>query len=212
VLTDRGTFQYLQSIHAIHGLRIATQHNAAAARGGSTLLVNSFHVYAVNPARFADDSDVHVNVAGATAFIQWLTSPEAQAAVGAYMPGHRGPPFIPDAAPSISVAAPKPLAGSNRLAVTGSIRNVAPGTPPLSGVRMTLTAAQPGAIPQPVVAATTDSHGRFTLRFRPSRGARFTVQSPPVSKIENPTLRPIFGDLLAPTSRQIHMVRSRTSG
>lgn len=208
VLTDRGTFQYLQSIRGIHNLHIVTRNNAESAPGGSTLLVNSFHTYAVNPAKFTTDSHVHINLAAATAFLHWLTSPAAQVAVGAYMDSRGDPPFLPDAAPAISVSAPRPVA-SDRMAVTGSIRDVVPGTLPLRGIHLTLLATTSGSEPTPVTTATTDSHGRFALRFRPIPSTHFMVQSPPISRIEDPTIHPVFGDLLAAASAPVAMSRPR---
>jgi tungstate transport system substrate-binding protein len=203
VLTDRGTFDYLESTHAISHLRVVARNNAASAAGGNTLLVNSFHAYAINPAKFAGHSNVHINLAAAKSFLTWLTSPAAQAAVGAFM-GPTDPPFKPDAAPQLTTSSlPTHLRAGRRLTVTGSIRNAAPGTPPLAGVQILLRATPPGQSARTVATVTTNAIGRFVVRYRPTQSASYTITSPQISQIENAMLRPTFGDLLQPTSRPL---------
>jgi tungstate transport system substrate-binding protein len=203
VLTDRGTFDFLESTHAISHLQIVTRNNAASARGGDTLLVNSFHAYAINPAKFAGDSNVHLNLTAAEAFLTWVTSPKAQAEVKAFM-GPQDPPFKPDAAPKLTTSRlPRHVRAGHRLTVTGRIRNVVPGTPRLAGVQISLRATPHGTHARTVATDTTNAHGRFVLHYRPTRSASYTVASPQISQIENSTLRPTFGDLLHPTSRAL---------
>src|SRR6185503_6422786 len=48
-MTDRGTYDNLQSQGAIAGMKVVSEHNATNSRGGENLLINPFHVYAVNP-------------------------------------------------------------------------------------------------------------------------------------------------------------------
>jgi tungstate transport system substrate-binding protein len=199
VLTDRGTFEYLVSTGAIHDLGIVTRNNGPTARGGTTLLVNSFHAYALNPARFRGQSGVQLNVPAARAFLRWITSPPAQAAIGAFLGAKGDAPFVPDAAPDLTLAAlPGVPAGGRDLTLTGALRNVVPGAPPLGGVPVTLSSS--GAV---LARAVTGSDGRFSLRHRFQAHQRYTVASGPIGQVEKATLTPVFGDLLAPASRTI---------
>jgi ABC-type tungstate transport system permease subunit len=203
VLTDRGTFQYLESTHAISHLKIVTRDNKASARGGNTLLINSFHAYAINPAKFAGDSNVHINLAGAEAFLNWVTSPAGQRDVGKFMAAGGDPPFLPDAAPALGVdKAPKKLTAGHKLVVTGTLRNKVPGTPSLAGVQVRLTATPDRGPTKVVDTTTTTRQGHFRLHVRPKRSASYSVSSASISQIEipKPRLDPSFGDLLRPAS------------
>jgi tungstate transport system substrate-binding protein len=205
VLTDRGTYEYLLSTGAISHLKLVTSDNAATAPGGNTLLINSFHAYAINPAKFASDPGVQINLAGAEAFLNWVTSPAAQAAVGAFEASgaqHHGP-FLPDAAPKLTASKlPAKTPVGTSLTVKGAVTNVVPGTPPLAGVQVSLLAAKGAAAAAPVATTTTTATGSYALHYRPDANARYTVATPEISQIEipTPTLNPPFGDLLQPTA------------
>jgi tungstate transport system substrate-binding protein len=201
VFTDRGTFQYLKSTNAISNLQIVTRDNDAASPGGSTLLVNSFHAYAVNPAKFVGNTNVSINLPAAQAFLDWVTSSAAQTAVGQYLGAQGDPPFLPDAAPSLQVT---PVAGSivgaDTIHVTGHLANVVPGTPALSGVPVHLLARPAGelfALPTVVATGTTDSSGDFSIAYAPKQSYVYAVSTDALSKIENASLSPVFGDELA---------------
>jgi tungstate transport system substrate-binding protein len=212
VFTDRGTFQFLESEGAISNLQVVTNDRSTNAADDTDLLINSFHAYAINPTPFAGMSNVHINLPGAIAFLNWLTSPVGQKDVGAYqasLPG--GPSFLPDAAPALRISSPVPtdVKAGHKLTVSGSITNVVPGTPPLAGVQMTLSAKLAGASSATSVATSaTDANGKFTLKYTPTADATYTVSSAPISQIEIPipTLNPPFGDLLQPASRSIGKV------
>jgi len=202
-LTDRGTFQFLEQEGALSNLRVVDNDNAASAPGGANLLINSFHAYAINPAAFSSNPNVHINLPGALAFLDWLTSPAGQNAVNSYQasdPG--GPSFHKDAAPQITMRStlPATVKSGQKLIVTGSLTNVVPGTPPLAGVEMTLSAKPNGGSSSSVATTTTDANGNFTLHFTPTADASYTVSSPAISQIENSSLSPVYGDLLQPTS------------
>ena len=64
-LTDRGTFA---AYRARSGLEIDVQ--------GDSRMFNPYHVMAVSPAKYPD-----INFRGATAFSDWITSPEGQQAI-----------------------------------------------------------------------------------------------------------------------------------
>jgi ABC-type tungstate transport system permease subunit len=204
VLTDRGTYQYLAATNAISSLKIVASDNHGAAPGGSTLLVNSFHAYAVNPAEFANDSNVHINLAGAEAFLNWLTSPQGQADVGRFEADSGNPPFLPDAAPAITVHAPRHVNAGKRLTITGSVSNVVPGTPPLKAVEVDLDAAPKGAAPSALTTTATNAVGKFRLHYRPTRSRRYAVSTPQIAQIEQQVkdVGP-FGDILQPSSQAI---------
>ena len=194
VMTDRGTFNFVQSGGAGKNLKIVVRDNSPTARGGGNLLVNSFHAYAIKPAKFASDPNVHINVAGATAFLNWVTSPAAQAAVRTWLSSAGDPPFLPDAAPAItSSAVPATVTAGTPVTIAGSIRNVVPGTPVLNGVPVTVSS--PGHV---LGTTTTDARGNYRLSFTPVRNASYTVSTGQIAKIENATLSPVFGDLLHP--------------
>lgn len=207
VFTDRGTFQYLETGGTTANptikpaqLSILTQNNAATATGGRTILVNTFHAYAVNPASVSTT----LNTAGATALLDWMTTPAAQSEIGSYLDGGGNPPFIPDAAPKVSVGAlPAQVKGGSGFRFSGSIANVVPGTPTLSGVEVDLQAvptADPSATPQVVASDTTDSSGTFSISYTPKIDMLYTLLTASILKIENPQLNPAFLDELQPTS------------
>ena len=201
VFTDRGTYQYLQSTGQAQNLQIVTQNNKAAAPGGTTALVNSFHAYAVNPAKFADNPNVQLNPTAAQNFLNWITAPGSQAAIGAYLANSpQGAPFIPSAAPRITTAySPKTVPAGKTLTVSGSVSNVVPGTPALTNVPVHLlfTPATGGGPIEVANAVTASDSGRYTMSYKPNASGTYTVTSDPVTKIEEPDLTPPFGDKLA---------------
>jgi tungstate transport system substrate-binding protein len=203
VLTDRGTYDYLQSTNAIHSLQIVTRDNAASSTGGSTLLVNSFHGYVINPAKFSAGVAAGINVPAATAFLNWVTSPAGQKAVGSYLNGSKDAPFLPDASPVVTTAKlPASLAGGGRIKLTGKITNPVPGAPPLAGKKVTLSmtptyvAAHHLRVTTAVQTVLTNVNGAFTFRYQPKANATYTVSTSQISQIENAMLSPTFGDLL----------------
>ena len=100
-ITDRGTFNRLVSKNAISNLQVVSDKNAAAAPGGINLLVNSFHAYAVNPAKVPA-----VNLQGALAFLDYLSSPGFQAKLKNY-PNAAQPAFFADARPTLTLTSKK---------------------------------------------------------------------------------------------------------
>ena len=206
VLTDRGTFRFLEGERALSKLQVVDDNNAASAPGGTTVLINSFHAYAINPAAFTSNRNAHINLQGALAFLDWLTSPAGQNAVNSYQADGPGvPSFHMDAAPKIAVrrALPATVKSGRLLTITGTLTNVAPGTPPLAGVQITLSAKATGGTSKSVATTTTDANGDFTLHFTPTVDASYTVSSRAISQIENASLSPVYGDLLQPTSLAI---------
>lgn len=194
VFTDRGTYDYLASQGSVPNLQIVTRDNAASAPGGDTLLINTFHAYAVNPAAVPPGSVI--DTAAATRFLDWLTSPAAQLAVKNFLSAGDDPPFIPSAAPRVTVSSQTVSVLPGRTAtVRGHLANVVPGTPVLAGEPVNLTIGD-----TLVAGTTTDSSGNFTLTYKPTSSASYAISVPAIAKVENATLSPAFGDLLAATS------------
>jgi tungstate transport system permease protein len=93
-ITDRGTFSRLLADRAITNLQVVSDRNAPGAPGGVNLLLNSFHAYAINPRKVKS-----VNLAGAKAFLDFLTSRAFQTRLATY-PNAQQPSFIADALPA----------------------------------------------------------------------------------------------------------------
>jgi ABC-type tungstate transport system permease subunit len=200
VLTDRGTFDYLESTHAISKLQVVTRDDTATAPGGDTLLTNYFHAYAINPAAVPAASSL--DVTGATDFLNYLTSPAAQTAVSAYLTGVNGDtaPFTGDAAPVVTASEPKtPMQGGTRQTIHGQLINVAPATPSLASQPVTLVVTSHG-VTSKVGTATTDATGHYSLSFKPATSGAYRVQTGELTQVENASLTPTFSDQLAPSS------------
>lgn len=209
VFTDRGTYQYLASTGAIANLRIVTRDNDVA--GQLDLLVNSFHAYAIDPAKFAGNPDVSINTAAATAFLDWLTSPTGQSAVGAFLDDEGDPPFLPSAAPIITVdPAPSAVRAGRAVTISGRLDNAVPGTPELAGVAVDLLARpvdQPSAPLARVGGGVTDATGAFSISDVPDRALVYTVAVDGFSQVVVDTLDPVFGDLMTGTSKAAAVVQ-----
>lgn len=208
VFTDRGTFNYLESTNQVGNLDVLTRDNAQAAVGGPDLLVNSFHAYAINPAKFAGTPAVAINTTAATAFLDWVTSPAGQTAVGGYLNGTNDAPFLPSAAPAVTKSAlPASVAAGSSISVTGSIKNVVPGTPNLDFVPVKLVGTPAGGTASTVATGTTDATGAFALSYKPTATMTYSLVTDQITKIQNTVLNPVFGDLLAPTSTALGSVQ-----
>jgi tungstate transport system substrate-binding protein len=215
VLTDRGTYKFLASggtsgttTNQLPNLQIVTRQNSPAAIGGPNLLVNSFHAYAISASKFAGNPNVQINSQGAEDFLNWLTSPPAQTAVGKFLNSQNDPPFLPDAAPALTASSPaKTVTGGKRLTIKGSLRNLVPGAPNLAGKRVTLLALRksvvkqnPSALPVRVATTNTNGSGHYTFHYKPNASSRYTVSTGQITQVENNGLNPIYGDLLHATS------------
>src|SRR3954469_25094966 len=87
-ITDRGTLQQLTNNRAITALRTVMDSQSARARGGQNLMLNVYNVYATNPKKFPS-----VNVQGALAFLDFMTSQAFQDAIARF-PSRRRPGFF----------------------------------------------------------------------------------------------------------------------
>ncbi len=209
VLTDRGTFQFKQSRTpptATH-LHIVTRDNAASARGGQNFLINSFHGYVLNPSKFAGSPNVAINVAGATAFLNWVTSPAGQAASQAFLNGGGDPPFKGSAAPALTGSSvPATVNAGRAVTVTGNLHNVVPGTPSLAGETVNLQTPA-----GKLASAVADASGTYSITYTPTASGAFSVSTGQITKVEDATLHPIFGDLLNATSASVGSLTVQSS-
>jgi ABC-type tungstate transport system permease subunit len=218
-ITDRGTYDNLENEGAIPNLKVLNGTNSPSAPGGSTFLLNSFHAYAINPAKFTGQP-VSFNLPAAEAFLNWVTSPAGQRDVNNYLvnaPG--GSPFLKDSAPSLTTSTklPKAVKGGTSIRIKGTLSNVVPGTPHLSGKPVTLLAlrtsvakANPNAQPVKVATTSTSAHGHFSFTYHPNANARYTLSTGQILQVESgKKLSPVFGDLLAPTSKSLGRTKVR---
>ncbi len=183
-ITDRGTFNRLVANHAISSLKVVSDKNDPSARGGVNLLVNSFHAYAVNPAKVPS-----VNVAGATAFLDYLTSPAFHARLASY-PNTQQPAFFADARPTLkltSKALPTHVVAGTRLKVAGTLTNNLPGAAPLTGSVLafqtshlaSIFKAAAGPSPATVLAHdTVNAQGQFSFSVPASRSGPLQISFP----------------------------------
>lgn len=208
VFTDRGTFECLTSATCAGGaaaptnLKVVTRNNSASASGGATLLINSFHAYAINPAKFAGNPNVQINSTAAEDFLNLITSPSFQAQLKSYLGATNDPPFIADAAPSITASKlPAKATGGQKITVSGTIANLVPGTPALAGKTATVSEVGSGlAAGIPIASAKTTSTGAYSVTFSPPSTGAYQVTTGLITQIENSALNPVFGDLLQPAA------------
>ena len=198
-MTDRGTYDRQVEIGAISDVKVVTEHNAATARGGDQLLTNPFSAYAVSPAKV--DS---VNLPGAMAFLDYLTSEDFQTALNTY-PSAEKQRFFPDALPRLDLAGPPldaRIDAGQKVTVAGTLFNRYPGSGAVGGAPLTLqgTLGLAGPLFGPVDPGfadldrqTTDGGGRVLFTATPNRSgdlrasfARFGALSPttiPVGRV-----------------------------
>jgi tungstate transport system substrate-binding protein len=187
-IADRGTFNILVQQKTITNMKIVSQTNPAPAPGGPGLLENPYHAYAVNPAAVSS-SRPNDNLAGALAFLSYLTSKSFQTAVSNYPKGANFRAFHPDAYPVVTPlsAFPTSVAAGTSVHVTGKIASALPFSPPLGTTYLPVP-----PWPSPAPAATVnlirksngnivatgflDASGNYSLTFRARAGASDTYQ------------------------------------
>ena len=194
-MTDRGTFNRLVANGTITNMKVVTEKNDAAARGGLNLLTNPFTAYAVNPAKIPS-----VNLAGARAFLSYLTSKGFQKILDGY-PSTANPAFFPDAHPEITLnkkkgkgrtsggasaagALPKSVVGGQQLKVSGQLRNLLPGSPRLNKKQIVIERAvkrhKKGTVFKRVAKTRTKKGGKFTLSFRAIHSGKLRLRVPKI--------------------------------
>ena len=209
VFTDRGTYDFLasgtDSAGSVSNLKIVTRGpQASTAPGGQFALINYFHAYVLNPAIVPN-----ANVVAAQDFVNFLTSPTVQNELANYLPTAStgdpgGPPFVATANPTVTIAKPgipATFTAGKPVTLTGNIVNKEPGFPALNGVTVSLSQVVNGLpVAVPGATATTDANGNFTLSFNPTVSGSYEVTTPEISKVEDGTLNPVFGDVLSPSA------------
>jgi tungstate transport system substrate-binding protein len=204
-LTDRGTFNNLAGSastagsNTIANLKIVTQNNSASAPGGTNELINYFHVYIINPAAPGQT----VNLPAAQDFVSLLTSPSFQSSLPQYLDNtNAGGPTVFNGTASPSLTAnftPSTVAAGQAVTVTGQLTNKEPGFPALSNVPVTVDQVA-GTVPVPVANGTTNATGAYSITFTPTASASYQAATGAISKVEDATLNPVYGDILSPSS------------
>jgi tungstate transport system substrate-binding protein len=177
-IADRGTFNEFVTLGDLPDLELVSQDNSGQnAQGGTTLLANPYHAYAVNPAK---EPGVHINLKGALAFLNFLTSAATQRAIGAY-PTKSNPAFHPDARPLVTVTQGVPSAISAKKTVTVS-GTALPGyylDPPITGQPVLLQ--ETSNLSNTIASTTVASNGTWSITFSPASTGSYIVFLP-----ENP--------------------------
>jgi tungstate transport system substrate-binding protein len=185
-ITDRGTLQQLTHNRAITRLRPVMDDQSARARGGGNLMLNVYNVYAVNPRKFRS-----VNLQGALAFMDLLTSPSFQTALARF-PSSRRPGFFPAAAPKVTLSsrvASRTVAAGTRVTVRGTIASAVPGADALRGLSVRLARLPTPVTPVVLDRARVDARGRFTLRARVNRSGTLFLTTPRFRNLSPLSLR-----------------------
>ena len=209
VLTDRGTFDYLNSgldpAGTIPNLTKLTYGNSASAPGGVNELINYFHVYIINPNAtvVGGTTKEPVNLPAAEDFVNFLTSPYFQSQLKSYLDDTgdpQGPPFVADASPIITdIGIPTRDSVGKAVTVTGNVTNAEPGYPALSDVPVTVDEIVAG-LPVAIASGKTTTSGSYSIRFTPESSGAYQVSTGQISTIENSSLSPVFGDILSPSA------------
>jgi len=173
-LTDRGTLQQLIANGAVTSLPIAMEGQDAAARGGSTLMVNQYRGYALNPAKVPA-----AKTEGALAFLDFLTARSFQDRLRSF-PTRAQPGFFPAAFPVVTLdrRLPRRISARRALTVRGTIASAVPGAAPLDAARIELSRFTSALTRRALDRATTDAEGAFRLRWRPDASGPLSLTSP----------------------------------
>jgi tungstate transport system substrate-binding protein len=189
-ITDRGTFNLLVKEGAVTNLKIVSDKNTATAKGGQFLMVNSFHAYIVNPAKFPAGT---VNLAGAKAFADFLVSPAFQAELASF-PSKAQPAFVADARPTVTLTHPLPsvIAAGSMLAIRGTVASVVPGAAPLAGAVVRLTrvnqpAGRAAAAPVAIAITRLNAIGGFSFTVPALRTGTYGVAVSAVGDLQSTT-------------------------
>jgi tungstate transport system substrate-binding protein len=194
-IADRGTFNILVHNKAITNMKIVSQHNPSGP-GGPGLMENPYHAYAVNPAAVASKRP-NDNLAGALAFLSYLSSRSFQNAVANYPSGQKLKAFHPDAYPVVTPSSTFPIAVKSGTSVTatGNIASALPFSPPLGTSYLTnppWLAIPAGWWPAPaapvnlirksngnvVATGQLDANGNYSLTFIARANDTYQIQFP----------------------------------
>ncbi|HEX3977474.1 MAG TPA: hypothetical protein VHW96_14500 [Solirubrobacteraceae bacterium] len=206
-LTDRGTFDFLASknspaagVNGIPNLAIIARDNSASSPGGSTALINYFHIYIINPSKAGET----VNVTAAQDFLDFITSPAIQSELKGYLtgtPGDNGTPvFVASASPKISASGfPSKIAAGKKATVTGDVTQPQAGYPALARQTVSVDVLE-GLTSVPVASGKTDGNGHYSITFTPPASGSYQATTGAISQVENSSLNPVYGDVLSPSA------------
>jgi tungstate transport system substrate-binding protein len=203
VFTDGGTYDYLASgtdpAGSVPNLKVVSQDNSASAPGGKYQLINYFHGYIINP----NKPNQSVNLPAAKDFLNYITSPSVQEQVAKYLETQGRPaPFTPTASPLLTrsaIPATYRAASGKKLTIKGSLTNAQPGYPVLNNEPVAIDQIV-GGVPVEVASGKTNGQGKYSISFVPPATGSYQVTTAQIAKVENPTLNPVFGDLLSPAA------------
>jgi hypothetical protein len=143
-----------------------------------------------------------VNLTAAQDFVSFLTSPTFQSQLKTYLPttDPGGPPFVADASPNLTESGlPKNYTAKEPLTVKGTLVNAEPGYPALAAETVNVQQIV-GGIPLTVASGKTNSTGGYTIKFTPRSTGSYEVSTGQISKVEDATLTPPYGDILSPAA------------
>jgi tungstate transport system substrate-binding protein len=174
-MTDRGTYNRSVATGAVTNMEIVSQHNEASAPGGSNLLTNPFTFYAVNPAK---EPGININVEGAKALMEYLTSEAFQSQLATY-PNAAAPAFFADAHPNLTASLVSGgLNAGAKYTISGAITSKLPGAQPVSGVPVNLQVAAPGAPYVTVASTVTGADGSYSVQGTAVTGGTLRIEMP----------------------------------
>jgi tungstate transport system substrate-binding protein len=179
-MTDRGTFNRNVANGNVTNMEIVTQNNEASAPGGPNLLTNPFTYYVINPAK---EPGINLNTDGAKALAEYLTSEAFQARLASF-PNTSSPAFFADAHPKMTASTVSgTLSAGTPFTVSGSLTNLLPGSPTMSGVPVNLQlapfpAAGQAPIYSTIASAITGSTGTYSFSGSASREGLLRVEMP----------------------------------
>jgi tungstate transport system substrate-binding protein len=168
-LTDRGTLEQLVRNGAVTALPIAMDAQRPSARGGQGLMLNVYNGYAIDPEKVP-----HAKLAGARAFLDFLTSPAFQRALRSF-PSRERPGFFPAAVPTVTLTRhpPRRAAPGATVTVAGRVASAVPGEPAPSGLPVRLSGAA-----EPAAAGRASAGGAFRVSGRVSRSGELLLSAP----------------------------------
>jgi ABC-type tungstate transport system permease subunit len=193
-ITDRGTLQQLTHNRAITALQTVMDDQSAQARGGRKLMLNVYNVYAISPRKYPA-----VNIQGARAFMDFLTSKSFQDALARF-PSRTRPGFFPAAFPQVKLRRTPRHRVSARSFVTlsGTVASAVPGADPLTGLSLRLARLPTPVTPVVIARDHVGSRGTFRIRTRLTRSATLFLRTP---RFRN----------LSPLSQSLRLVTVRAS-
>src|SRR3954469_1936737 len=173
-ITDRGTLQQLINNRAITALRTVMDDQRASARGGRNLMLNVYNVYAINPKKIPS-----VNLQGALAFVDFMTSPAFQDALARF-PSRRRPGFFPAAFPQVKLSrrVDRTVEARAVVSLSGTVASAVPGADPLAGISMRLARLPTPVTPVVLARDGASSTGAFRLRPRLTRSGTLFLRTP----------------------------------